>query len=181
MRRYILTGTPGAGKTSILLELERRGHPVAHEAATDVIARATRAGVDRHWEQPSFIDQILAVQRERQAATTTPGSGVQFYDRSPICTPALAEYLGHPAPATLVAEIERLGSECFYEREAFFVHDLGFVERTDARQITYEESVEFEDVHVATYESRGYRLINVPRGTVANRADVIESAVRSWT
>ena len=181
MRRYILTGTPGAGKTSMLLELGRRGHPVVHEAATDVIARATRDGVDRHWEQTSFIANILAVQRERQSAPTTAGSGVQFYDRSPICTLALAEYLYHPAPATLVAEIERIRSECFYEHEVFFVRDLGFVVRTDARRITYEESLEFEAVHVAAYESLGYELIDVPQETVAERAGLIEGAAQSWT
>ena len=181
MRRYILTGTPGAGKTSILLELERRGHPVVHEAATDVIARATRDGVDRHWEQPSFIDSILVVQRERQVAPTRAESRAQFFDRSPICTLALAEYLGHPVSATLVTEIERIRSECFYEREVFFVRDLGFVERSDARRITYEQSLEFEAVHIAAYEGLGYELVDVPRGTVADRTDLIERAVQSWT
>lgn len=46
--------------------------------------------VDRHWEQTSFIDDILGVQRERQPAPATAGSGAQLYDRSPICTLALA-------------------------------------------------------------------------------------------
>jgi len=178
MRRYILTGTPGAGKTSILLELERRGHPVVPEAATDVIALATRNGLDRHWEQPSFIEQILALQCERQAAN--PESAVQFYDRSPICTMALAEYLGHPVPAALVAEIQRIDVGCFYEREVFLVRDLGFVERTDARRITYEQSLHFEGVHVETYTALGYRLVDVPRGSVADRADLIERTVREW-
>ena len=106
---------------------------------------------------------------------------MQFYDRSPICTLALAEYLYHPVPATLVAEIERIRSECFYEHEVFFVRDLGFVERTFARRITYEESLEFEDVHIATYGSLGYELIDVPQGTVAERAGLIDGAAQSWT
>ncbi|MDB5359232.1 MAG: hypothetical protein JWO51_529 [Rhodospirillales bacterium] len=38
MRRYILTGTPGAGKTSIVRRLEVLGHAVVEEAATDIIA-----------------------------------------------------------------------------------------------------------------------------------------------
>jgi len=54
---------------------------VVRAAATDVIAGATRDGVDKPWEQTSFIDQDLAVQRERQAAPATPRSRVQFYDR----------------------------------------------------------------------------------------------------
>jgi hypothetical protein len=38
MKRRILTGTPGAGKTSILRLLERLGHSIVEEAATAVIA-----------------------------------------------------------------------------------------------------------------------------------------------
>jgi hypothetical protein len=38
MRRYIITGAPGAEKTAILQELKVRGYAVVGEAATDVIA-----------------------------------------------------------------------------------------------------------------------------------------------
>ncbi len=38
MRCFILTGTTGSGKTSIIRELEKFGHAVIHEAATDIIA-----------------------------------------------------------------------------------------------------------------------------------------------
>ena len=38
MKRYILTGTPGSGKTSLLHELKSQGYSVVEEAATDVIA-----------------------------------------------------------------------------------------------------------------------------------------------
>lgn len=179
MRRYILTGAPGAGKTSILLELQRRGHAVVREAATDVIADSSRRGVDRHWEQPGFIDQILVVQSERQAAPAPAGTVLQFVDRSPICTLALAYYLGHPAPDALITEIDRIGRTRMYERKVFLVRDLGFVERTDARRISFEESLEFERVHITTYRSLGYELVEVPRGGVARRADLVEAAVAS--
>jgi len=38
MKRFILTGTPGSGKTAILRQLEMEGYGVVEEAATDVIA-----------------------------------------------------------------------------------------------------------------------------------------------
>jgi hypothetical protein len=40
MRRYIITGTPGAGKTAIIRQLELDGFSVIEEAATAVIALA---------------------------------------------------------------------------------------------------------------------------------------------
>lgn len=183
MRRYILTGTPGAGKTPILLELERRGHPVVREAATDVIPRAAR-GVDRHWERASLIDNILAVQRERQAAPATAGSGAQFCGSATVLPSAhwlwpnisvILRLRPWSQRSTASAANASTNARCSSSR------DLGFVERTDARRIAYEQSLEFEAVHIATYTSLGYQLIDVPRGTVADRADLIEGAIQSWT
>ncbi|WP_202149581.1 AAA family ATPase [Candidatus Sarmatiella mevalonica] len=38
MKHFILTGTPGSEKTSVIKELEKSGYAVIHEAATDVIS-----------------------------------------------------------------------------------------------------------------------------------------------
>jgi predicted ATPase len=45
MKRFILTGAPGAGKTVILRQLECDGFGVVEEAATDVIALGEALGV----------------------------------------------------------------------------------------------------------------------------------------
>lgn len=45
-KRFILTGTPGSGKTSVIKELEKLGHAVIHEAATDVISIEQAKGCD---------------------------------------------------------------------------------------------------------------------------------------
>ena len=45
MKRYILTGAPGAGKTAILRQLELDGYGVVEEAATDIIAIEQAQGV----------------------------------------------------------------------------------------------------------------------------------------
>jgi predicted ATPase len=44
MRRFIITGAPGAGKTAIIRQLELDGFSVVEEAATDVIAAAQAHG-----------------------------------------------------------------------------------------------------------------------------------------
>jgi hypothetical protein len=38
MKRFILTGAPGAGKTAVIRQLELDGFSVVEEAATDIIA-----------------------------------------------------------------------------------------------------------------------------------------------
>src|ERR1700752_869840 len=66
MRRFVLTGAPGAGKTAIIRQLELDGFSVVEEAATIVIAAAHARGIAEPWKQPSFIDEITALQKTRQ-------------------------------------------------------------------------------------------------------------------
>ena len=62
----------------------------------------------------------------------------------------------------------------------FFIRDIGFIEPTDARRITFEDSVEFVRVHAETYQAPGYELVDVPRAEVADRTNMIEAFVASW-
>ena len=71
MKRYILTGTPGSGKTSILHELKRQCYAVVEEAATDVIAREQGLGNSEPWLQADFIESIVRVQKQRQLEAST--------------------------------------------------------------------------------------------------------------
>ncbi|MFD0634363.1 AAA family ATPase [Catenulispora yoronensis] len=74
MKRYVLTGTPGAGKTTVIEELRRRGHAVVGEAATEVIARRQAAGEAEPWEAAGFVDLVLDVQREWERGARRPAT-----------------------------------------------------------------------------------------------------------
>jgi predicted ATPase len=179
--RYILTGAPGSGKTSILRVLQKHGYAVVEEAATAVIATARAKGEDEPWMDPGFLERIVALQQRRQEESSQPGSGIQIYDRSPICTLALAHWLGDPVPTVLSEEIARITREKVYDRRVFFIRPLGFVEPTADRRISFEDSLAFERVHEETYVALGYEPVDVPPGTVEDRAARIDSHIRSWT
>lgn len=63
LRRYILTGAPGAGKTAILRQLELEGYGVVEEAATDLIAARQAHGVAEPWLRPGFVDTVAKLQK----------------------------------------------------------------------------------------------------------------------
>ncbi|MBA2682114.1 MAG: AAA family ATPase [Ktedonobacteraceae bacterium] len=169
MKRYILTGTPGSGKTSILHELKRQGYSVVMEAATDVIAFEQRRGNPEPWMQADFIDKIIRLQKQRQIETVTSSHELQVYDRSPICTFALNRYLGYPPSSCLLEELERIERENIYERQVFFLENLGFCQPTEARKISFEESLLFENIHVEIYTSLGYDLIKIAPEALSER------------
>ncbi|MDP9845698.1 AAA family ATPase [Streptosporangium lutulentum] len=177
MRRYVLTGAPGAGKTSILRLLEATGHSTVGEAATAVIASGQARGEAEPWTRASFIDDVVALQRRRQTQAVAAATTVQIYDRSPICTHALGVYLGYPVSSALSAEIDRITRERIYERQVFFVRNLGFCEPTAARRISFEDSLKFERVHEESYRAFGYELIDIPVGAPADRMAAVRSTI----
>jgi len=177
IRRYVLTGAPGCGKTSILRALEERGYAVVAEAATDVIAAAQAEGIDEPWQSADFIGKIIDLQRRRQRNAAPGDVAVQVFDRSPICTLALAQFLGHPVSPCWAEEVERVTRERVYEPTVFFVRPVGFVAPTLARRISYEDSLIFAARHEATYRAYGFELVDVPPGAVAQRTALVHGRI----
>ncbi|GCE31321.1 hypothetical protein KDA_68050 [Dictyobacter alpinus] len=178
MKRYILTGTPGSGKTSILHELKRQGYSIVEEAATDVITREHLLGQSDPWMQSDFIDKIIHLQKQRQIAASSYPDACQLYDRSPICTFALSRHLGYPPSVCLLEEMQRIEHERIYQREVFFIENLGFCQPTEARKITFEDSLLFEKIHRDTYTSLGYELIEIAPKPLAERVQCISEWMR---
>jgi len=178
MPAYILTGTPGAGKTAVLRLLETLGYAVVEEAASDVIALSAALGCPEPWQDHSFIDKVVALQRRREdAARDAVARAAVFFDRSPVCTLALSRYLGFAPSALLTREVDRIIAAGSYERTVFFIRNQGFVEPTAARRISYADSLVFERVHEDAYLGLGFDLINVPAGPLTGRAALVEQSV----
>ena len=177
MRRFILTGAPGAGKTAILRALELMGFGVVEEAATDVIALEQARGVAEPWRDAAFLDAIVELQKMRLLRVSGIDESVQFHDRSAVCTLALARYLGFAVSARLAEELRRIEDERPFARRVFFVENLGFVAPTEARRISFEETLRFERIHEETYRELGYELVRVKAGSLEERLKEIERVV----
>jgi len=177
MRRFIITGVPGAGKTAVIRQLEFEGFSVVEEAATDVIASAHARGEAEPWTDPLFIDAVADLQRQRQIRAAHQPGDVQFHDRSVVCTAALAVYLGHPFSPFLTSELKRIQKEAIYENRAFFIRNLGFITPTEARRISFEETLRFERIHEETYRGLGFELMSVEPGDLLERVSVIKAAI----
>jgi predicted ATPase len=72
-----------------------------------------------------------------------------------------------------MARIER---ERTFQPQVFFIRNLGFVTPTEARRISFEETLRFETIHEAVYRRLGYELIEVAAGAVdARLATIVET------
>ena len=178
MRRFVITGAPGAGKTAIIRRLELDGCSIVEEVATDVIACAQAQGTVQPWTHASFIDVLASLQRDRQIRASYQPDEVQFHDRCALCTAALAVYLGRPFSPFLAGELERVKKQAIYQNRVFFIRNLGFITPTEARRISFEEAVRFEKIHEETYRDFGFELVSVEPGSPAERVSMIEAAIR---
>jgi predicted ATPase len=147
------------------------GFATADEEATDVIAAWQQQGIDEPWTYPSFVDAVVETQRHRQVNLGN-SARIQFYDRSPICTLALVEWLGHPVSDALRFELARIRRERVYRPEVFIVRSLGFVTPTEARRISLADSIRFGELHEGAYLAHGFKLIHIDSGpAVQGRVD----------
>lgn len=173
MRRCILTGAPGAGKTTLIEALAARGVAVVREAATDVIAAEQGRGVAEPWTRQQFVETIARLQLARQAEADAAGAALQFHDRSLVCTHALAVFLGFAAPDGLEAAIAEQRARREFGTSVLLIGSLGFVTPTAARRIDLAEALRFEAVHVDSYRRFGYDLVRIGPASVEARLDQI--------
>ncbi len=179
LKRYVLTGAPGVGKTVIIRQLEVDGFSVVEEAATDIIALKQAQGLDQPWSRDSFIDEITDLQRIRLLQSSCRPGEVQLHDRSIFCTAALSDYLGRSRSLVLSQELERVVAKCWFQPEVFFIRSLGFVTPTAARRISLEEAIRFERVHEEVSRDFGFEIISVEPASPSDRANQIKAFLRT--
>jgi predicted ATPase len=177
LKRFILTGAPGAGKTSILHDLQSRGYETVPEAATDVNARMLAQGIDKPWLAPHFIDDIMQLQKMRLELKVPGNPAVQFHDRSIIDTYILGKFLGHVITDDIDSQIQTIINYGIYQRRVFFIESLGFIENTDVRRISFAEAMEFGKLHEKIYSSFGFQCIKISARPVKDRVDEILKTV----
>jgi len=173
MKRYILTGAPGSGKTSIINLLRFKGITVATEAVSDIILKKQRQGMSQPWKSSEFIDDIILLQKKRELQIEVSAPKKVFFDRSPICTYALALYLNLKISSELKKEVERIVNNQTYENIVFFIENLGFCEKTDIRTISFDECLKFEQIHKYAYQKFGYKLLNITAASIEDRSQKI--------
>ena len=124
---------------------------------------------------PSPASPVLPPTGEERRILQVP---MTFHDRSPICTLALAQYLGFRVSDVLARALRTIDQEKFYARRVFFLRNLGFIVNTEVRRISFEDTLRFEQVHKDVYRGLGYELVFIDPAEVEDRARRIVGLAR---
>lgn len=166
MKKYILTGGPGSGKSSIILALEHAGEYTVREAAEDYIRLRQAQGQKEPWKDADFQEQILRLQMQREARIPQDAKRA-FLDRG------LLDGLAYAEPGTEAYErIEEEASKARYDG-VFLIETLGQTEKTAVRRENHEEAVRLGEKLEQVYKEHGYSPIKVQTGTLEERVKAI--------
>jgi len=168
---HILTGGPGAGKTTTLEALRRRGFACVDEAARQILKEQKAIGGDatHDGDQRKYRDLMLARSIEAYLAVEARTQSV-FFDRAIPELRSYAEPPGAPPAAHVAEAIARYR----YSPAVFLFPPWPEIYRHDAeRKHTLEHAIAVcESIRAACLAS-GYDPIEVPRLGVEARADFI--------
>jgi len=174
VRRYILTGAPGAGKTAVVARMRGEGPSgdvdvlrLVAEPAREILAEQ-RAGGGRGTpdQDPELFVRLLL---ERSIEKYQAAVGSTLYDRGiPDCI-GYAVHLGvDPTAAIRATEQHRYHSEVLVlpPWEEIYSTD-------DERKMTFDQSLAFHEELLDGYRQAGYSLLEVPRDSIDRRVAFI--------
>jgi predicted ATPase len=168
LEKHVLTGGPGVGKTTVLLELEKLGHCIVPESARMVIAEEQqKLDGDLPWTKP-YEFQCRVVDRQLELEQRVHGDGQAFLDRGLIDVLAFHRHYRIPMPPELPFEARKR------EYATIFFFDTLPSYRTDAqRKEKPEQARAIHDLIAQTYRELGYGLVRVPVLEPKERAQYI--------
>ena len=173
MRRVILSGGPGAGKTSLLAELSRRGYTTVNESARQLIAERVARGDPPRPEPAAFARELL--RRDKLKYIALPAEGqIAFFDRSAIESLGMVQEASPLPPAQLQAELASFR----FHSSVFMLPPWEEIYRTDAeRDHTFEHAMQVHASLVRWYSRCGFSIHEVPKLAVAERAEHVLHAL----
>ncbi|MEQ5871264.1 AAA family ATPase [Sagittula sp. NFXS13] len=170
-RFFVVTGGPGAGKTSLITELARRGFHTIPESGRAIIREEVARGGDAlPWaDRRAYAERML--ERDLSAYSTAQTlTGPVIFDRGIPDTLGYLTLCGLPVPPHLAAAAKAAR----YNARVFLAPYWDEIFTQDAeRKQTSAEAEATCAVMRETYTALGYEITELPRADIVTRADFV--------
>ena len=167
----VLTGCSGCGKSTLLGALAYRGYTVCSEAGRQIVREQMHLGGGAlPWTDATQFVALAASRTMHLFNTTAPGERAIFFDRSLVDLTSFLEMKGLDVPAHLRRAVETYR----YAPSVFVTPPWREIYVDEAeRSKSFEDACREYDALVEGYVAAGYELVEVPKASVAERADFV--------
>jgi predicted ATPase len=168
---FVVTGGPGCGKTTVLLELQRHGFPFASEVARQIIQeQVVSGGKALPWQDRALYTRLMLKRSIESYEQHTPAVATTFTDRGIPDTLTYARLIGLADDFAIRQACE----EYRYAPLVFVAPPWEVIYKTDnERKQDFAEAVRTHELNAGVYRECGYELVELPLVSVAARADFI--------
>ena len=164
---YVITGGPGAGKTSLLNALSKYNVLCVPEVARQIIReQVEQGGRAVPWDDAAQYKELM-LQRSIEDFLRIDVDIPVFFDRGIPDALAYAKLIGHASPAVIARQYR-----C--NRDVFILPPWEEIYETDSeRKQTFQEAIDVCRRLEDEYTSHGYNIVEVPRAGIEERAQFV--------
>jgi predicted ATPase len=163
----ILTGAPGTGKSTLLQELSTQGVTVMNEPARQILKEQRAIGGRALPEvDPGLFIQMMRERATAQYQAALRCSGPVIFDRG------MPDFIAYTRHFNLNEEDDlKAAHEFRYAAQVFICTPWEAIYTTDSeRKMSFAAVQDFHESLVKIYQDLGYRLCELPRLNVRERA-----------
>ena len=175
-KNIVITGGPGTGKSTVIIELEKRDYDCMHEISREVTLMAKKNGIEQLFlKDPMLFSKMLLEGRVQQFKKAEKlQSKLVFFDRGIPDVFAYMNYLGVDYPSVFIEKSKAHE----YDNMLFLMPPWEEIYITDnERYESFEQSLAIYNHLKSAYKELGYTIVEVPFGTAEERADFILAEV----
>lgn len=175
-RFVIISGCSGGGKSTLLGELNRRGHAVVEEPGRRIVLEEIRSnGSALPWvDMNAFLHRAIDLALADRALASS-SEGWVFFDRGLIDAASGLQQL------TDGSVLASLGHKHRYHRRVFMTPPWPEIYETDSeRRHDLDFAVAEYTRLLDTYPSLGYEVFILPKVSVEERADFVLNTLRKY-
>lgn len=174
-RRFVVTGGPGAGKSTLVAAMRTEGFTTFPEAGRALLRLSAAIDAPAHAARdPRAYAEAMLVWDMRSWAEANGAAAPCIFDRG---IPDIIGYLrliGRPVPPHL----QRAALAFRYADPVFVAPPWRDIYRMDGeRRHDFAEALATHDAIRAVYDELGYRLLDLPLASVEARAAFVAAAI----
>lgn len=177
-KRIVITGGPGTGKTSVISLLEQQGYYCFHEVVRNFTTKAKQSADSEafHSNPLTFVDDpflfnqhILEARLSHFKAGEELEHNVVFYDRGLPDVLAYMRYFNQSYPEEFI----RYCRDHRYDQLVVLPPWEAIYARDDERFETFDQAMEIHEELLNMYSEFQYTSLEVPIGSIEERANFI--------